>query len=59
MRRWLLWAFRCRRGRRCARVAVDEPEALLAAGYRFVAEYTCGNCGTRYRGNDWNREVVR
>ena len=66
--RWLRWTFRCRRGRRCANLVLDDLTAKrLAEGEEDDAwapldnqwvpggkvvyfDYTCGSCGTCYRG---------
>lgn len=55
MRRWLLWTFLCRRGRRCADVVLEEMgmtnevgDPIDFLGAVGVIQYTCGNCGTSY-----------
>jgi hypothetical protein len=53
MKRWFLWTFWCLRGRRCAKLEVTMDEydwPLPASADSIVAEYTCGGCGTHYRG---------
>lgn len=50
MKRWLLWNFRCLRGRRCADVipsTIDPSVAAIDGGIINIA-YTCGGCGTNY-----------
>lgn len=51
-RRWLLWTFRCRRGRRCANVVFDgfDPDGdYPPAGALVTFDYTCHSCETPYR----------
>lgn len=49
MKRWLLWNLRCRRGKLCADAVFTDIEPAPPPGMKFVLEYTCGGCGTRYR----------
>jgi hypothetical protein len=56
-RRWLLFNFRCLRGRRCADVVVD---AISAPGDPVLhIEYECGGCGTTYRYDSLRRVRTR
>lgn len=53
MRRWLLWTFRCWRGRRCAHVAFDAIDAEIEIdGEPFTGVatvgYVCDVCCTAY-----------
>lgn len=48
MKRWLLWTFRCRRGRRCAHLVLEPEGSQVPVGAVLVADYVCGACGTRY-----------
>lgn len=49
MKRWLLWNLRCRRGKNCADVIIEDIDPVPPAGARIVIEYMCGGCGTHYR----------
>ena len=51
--RYLRWSIRCRRGRRCAYLQVDDDagaERMARDGLVLERGYTCGSCGTRYLG---------
>lgn len=47
MRRLVLWAVRCRFGRRCADLQFMRFTGL-EPGFSVHGEYVCGGCGTRY-----------
>lgn len=68
MKRYLLWTFRCLRGRRCADMQVSDASFPMP-GVTIIMDYSCGGCGTHYSrsallGNDGaytqsEREIVR
>lgn len=47
--RWILWNVRCRRGRRCANLVVNELGGDPPPGSVVMMDYTCAGCGTRYQ----------
>jgi hypothetical protein len=49
MRRWIRWNVRCRRGRRCAKLVVDECEMPEGVSLTVFLDYRCAACGTHYR----------
>jgi hypothetical protein len=51
VKRWLLWNLRCARGRLCAHLVVDEVEIPPGYKAKLRLEWTCGGCGTHYRGD--------
>jgi len=59
VKRWLalhrVWP--CLFGLRCARI-VSKTKEPLPPGVYVQAEYTCAGCGSRYRGDGWNRERI-
>lgn len=48
LRRYILWTFRCHRGRDCAHLVLVPPSDI-PLGAVLIAEYTCSGCGTDYR----------
>jgi hypothetical protein len=51
LRRYLVWTFRCRRGRRCARLVVRADELDRRASTRLILMrlcWRCANCRTVY-----------
>jgi len=43
---WLRWNLKCKRGRECAELEIDE--SSFVPGMTIYAEYVCDGCGSRY-----------
>lgn len=57
LKRWLLWTFRCLRGRRCADLHAN---VISAPGDPVLhVDYVCGGCGTEYRYDTLTRRRLR